>query len=407
MRSILQYARRNWMKVALWIIFSLIIISAIKSCSPDKAQFGIGAGIWIFLFVGLIISAIISRERPYLAWTLTGFAGLIFLVMLGKIDVLFGWAILGLPIFAALGFYGSTKVEGGARTFLSLASSVVVLFWMHMFYQDGHQITGLGFFNETIPILFPDAIAKTIFIVFAGLLGFAVWKKSKILGIISALVLLSFFGNAIINPMIERFPDKLKPSPEAMKAIGNTATSAVKNIGDAVKSVTSSSSNPQSVSRELVGNFPVYLSGKSFNIREGKDGERQGTGEVFIPHLCETGYQYFFTLSGDFEKLFWHPPTKKISWQGNDSVAGQGVNKPFPNLQYGALTLRIGNKEGIFPSVANGEIGMMIVAPTPIFAEVNISREIGNYIDTTPVQQGEKLKNSTLSIKIERRRLIE
>jgi hypothetical protein len=161
--------------------------------------------------------------------------------------------------------------------------------------------------------------------------------------------------------------------------------------------------------RELVGNFPIYLSGNSFNRSMGKNGERQGTGEIFIPHLCEAGYQYFFTLSGDFEKVFWHLPFVKISWQGNDAVAGQGINKPFPNLQYGALTLRIGNKEGLIPMAGKNELSAMIISPTAIFSEININREIDEYYDPTTkgLDAGNKLQKSNLSIKIERRRLIE
>ncbi|MDX9913405.1 MAG: hypothetical protein RBS77_02400 [Candidatus Moranbacteria bacterium] len=166
-------------------------------------------------------------------------------------------------------------------------------------------------------------------------------------------------------------------------------------------------SSVKTFQRETVGNFPVYLSDSAYNQWPGKNGERQGTGDIFIPHVCEAGYEYFYTISGEFEKLFWRPPFKKITWQGNDALAGQGVNKPFPNLRYGALTLRIGDKEGIFPSRTNGEIKAIITAPTPVFIELNINREIGEYLDTAPTNHGSKLRNSTLSIKIERRRLIE
>lgn len=170
---------------------------------------------------------------------------------------------------------------------------------------------------------------------------------------------------------------------------------------------TSAVKNP--TPRELVGSFPIYLSGNSFNLQVGKNGERRGTGEIFIPHMCEAGYQYFFTVSGEYEKFFWRLPYKKITYSGNDAVAGQNVRKPFPILPYGALTLRIGDKDGLVPMSGKSEIQAMIISPTPIFAELNINREIGDYFDARAVDsdKGNKLKNSTLSVKIERRRLIE
>lgn len=192
-------------------IFVLLIIIGKFDTFFSSSSSGINNMIWVAMIGGLVWAAVVSREKPYLAWTLAGLAGLIFLVLLGKIDTLFGWAILGLPIFAAAGFYGSTKIEGGAKTFLGFASGVAVLFWMYMFYQDSTQIKGLGFFDETIPVLFPDATAKTIFVVFAGLVGLALWKKSKIFGILSIFVFLSFLGNTLVNEMIERFPKKLTP----------------------------------------------------------------------------------------------------------------------------------------------------------------------------------------------------
>jgi hypothetical protein len=465
-------------------IFVLLIIIGKFDTFFSSSSSGINNMIWVAMIGGLVWAAVVSREKPYLAWTLAGLSTLVFLVLLGKfvvlftkIETIFGWTVLGLPIFAAAGFYGSTKIEGGAKTFLGFASGVAVLFWMYMFYQDSTQIKGLGFFDETIPVLFPDATAKTIFVVFAGLVGLALWKKSKIFGILSIFVFLSFLGNTLVNEMIERFPKKL--TPVSATGIGEKGAKLIDKIFQdpptsrerwikkgvklykyngtfAANSVVEKESvkvfllgeqvekdgltfekvrledpaigeefwvyageliTPQNTSdsrtnstekagRELVGSFPIFLSSNSFNRWSGKNGERKGTGEVFIPHMCEMGYEYFFKVSGEFEKLFWHPPFEKISWQGNDAVAGQGANKPFPNLRYGALALRIGDKQGVFPSGADGEIKAMIIAPTPIFAEVNINREIGEYLDTQN-NQGGKLQNSTLSVKIERRRLIE
>lgn len=151
--------------------------------------------------------------------------------------------------------------------------------------------------------------------------------------------------------------------------------------------------------RDLVGEFPINLVGNILNIASGKNGERQGTGEVFIPHLCEAGYRYFITISGEYEKLFWNPPFKKMPWTGNDRLVGQGVHKPFPNLQYGAVTLRIGDQDGLVPKDKTGFVDVTINAPSKIFVELNINREIGDYM----LNGTSKIRNSTLSLKIERR----
>ncbi len=149
-----------------------------------------------------------------------------------------------------------------------------------------------------------------------------------------------------------------------------------------------------------VETFPVPLSERTLNLVPGENGEKAGTGEIWIPYILLPGWEYRITFSGEYQKLFWHLPWETIGWQGDNSVAGQNVRKPF-NLPYGALVLRIG-KANVFPT-KNANIFCRVKTAEKIFAELNINRELGEY--HTP-ELGFKLKNKNLSIKIERRRIL-
>lgn len=333
-------------------IFVLLIIMGKFETFFSGSSSNINNIIWVAIIAGLIWAAVKSQEKPYLAWTFAGLAVLIFLVLLGKVDALFGWAILGLPIFAAIGFYGAHKATGGAKAFLGFASSIVVLFWMHMFYQDGHQIKGIGFFDETIPMLFPDATAKTIFIVFAGLTGLALWKKSKFFGILAIVAFLSF-GSTLVDKIIERFPEKLTPSTEKVTAVKSVVNGVIEKI--TAPSVvqppplTSAQSNAPGW-EEVVSRF-IDLS----QIEPVVLGQNQCVVKIQLPLDVLTPGNHRIKISGEYQFLLGDHSWKSFTWQGNDRLSGIPSNKPYADSQYGAIIL-LNNGENITPAKDEGTI---------------------------------------------------
>jgi len=237
-RPALSWARRNifWVAIVAIILFILISLRGCSS-SPTPTSPAPGSG-WLFLklaFAGLVLAAYGSRERPYLAFTFSGLAVLIFLVLLGKFDGLFVWAVLGLPLFATAGIYGATKAEGRTRSFLEFASGILILFWMFLLYLGHADKIKIGFLGT----LFPDDTAKIIFTVALAIFLFATWKRSTIFYCISFVVLLSFLGKATVNEIFNRFPEKLTPtvSKETKETWEDAWTAFLNKLREAVKPV--------------------------------------------------------------------------------------------------------------------------------------------------------------------------
>ena len=151
-----------------------------------------------------------------------------------------------------------------------------------------------------------------------------------------------------------------------------------------------------------VGTFPIPVDEKTLNLVSGRNGERAGTGEMWIPYILLPGWEYKITFWGKYQKLFWQPVWVNIPCQGDDSVVGQGVRKPF-KIPYGALVLRIGKNSFFWPHKNPTPVYIQVSGTTRIFAELNINREPAEYY--TP-KLGFKLRNKDLSIKIERRRIL-
>lgn len=133
----------------------------------------------------------------------------------------------------------------------------------------------------------------------------------------------------------------------------------------------------------------------------GPNGERANTGEVYSGCFLERGYEYKITFKGEYEKFFERLPFYKISWKGW-TPQSERINKPFADYEFGALMLRVGNQHGIHPERDLDYILISDMENSRIFGELNINREIGEYVHP---DVGSKIKNSTLSIKIERRLL--
>lgn len=153
---------------------------------------------------------------------------------------------------------------------------------------------------------------------------------------------------------------------------------------------------------ELVKDCPIPLSGRIFSDTVGPNGERAHTGEVYSGCFVEIGYDYKITYSGKYSQWFTSDPWfNGLTWKGWNPQS-QIIDKPFSELNYGALALRIGNKECLHPE---GKKDFIIFTPSQdakIFSELNISRDESEYHHP---KVGSKIKNSTLSIKLERRPL--
>ena len=150
---------------------------------------------------------------------------------------------------------------------------------------------------------------------------------------------------------------------------------------------------------ETVGNCPIHFSGRTFSTTVGPDGERANTGEVYTECFLENGYDYKITFSGEYTKKL-ITQEHKVSWRGFNPQS-QGIAKPFPDYDFGALMLRIGNQVGIHPEKGKDFVVFAPMDSEKVFAEINVNRDPEEYHDS----KGSKLKNSTLSIKIERRPL--
>jgi len=243
-QNIIDWIRNN-RTATFWIGISVAILASISilwwAFSPSKSQPAtMGAG-WTFLkiaFAGLIWAAYASREKENLAWTFAGIATLIFLVLLGKLDTLSAWGVLGLPIMATFGIWGYARVTDGSRmkSFLGFTSGILILFWMFLLYIEHSAKINIGFLSA----LFPSNEVKIIFTIFLATFIFATWKRSKIFYGISFVVLLSFFGNAIINEISNRFPDKLTLPSEVSEGAG----SLLKSTGKAMKKLSTAIDNP-------------------------------------------------------------------------------------------------------------------------------------------------------------------
>ena len=236
---------RNHIAYACWIRIGMVAIIAtltIGSCSSTSTTSGAPGTGWMFLklaFAGLIWAAYAAREKQNLAWTFAGLAVLVFLVLLGKLDGLAAWGVLGFPIMAALGVWGYTKVgDGRMKSFLGFASGVIILFWMFLLYLGHSDKIKIGFLGA----LFPDDMAKIIFTVFLATFVFAIWKRSKFFYAVSFIALLSFLGNGVIDEMARRFPSKLIPATggEISQRVGDLRDSA----GKALKRMSKEWDNP-------------------------------------------------------------------------------------------------------------------------------------------------------------------
>lgn len=249
----------------VYLIIALVIFRSCSSSSGGGASLVgngaslVGNGILIFVGGGLIVAAVIARENGWLPYTFIGLAGLILLVLLGLFGSLFSWTVVGLPLFAAGGIWGSIKTEGRIRAFLGFVSGIVILYWLYLFYQ-GHPIGNTGFIGTKF---FADGTQKSISLMFLAMFLFATWKKSKILYLISFILLVSWIGNANFVKIGQNYPNSLKLSlPTSLS--NNKVVGA---LGEYIESLTTRFN--ASANREAVNARRDSLERKTWRIKPG------------------------------------------------------------------------------------------------------------------------------------------
>jgi hypothetical protein len=232
-RPALSWLRNNIRLVAIAAAILFLLVSYWGcSSAPSSTSPAPGSG-WLFLklaFAGLIWAAYASRERTYLAVTFSGLAVLVFLVLLGKFDGLFVWAILGLPLFAAAGIYGATKTEGRTKSFLGFASGVIILMWLYMFAKATLKVD-LGFLGNRIT----DEVNLIIGLLAVGIFAFAAWRRNWIFFLISFAVLAAWLGPDVSNRIQERFPSQLSASDKTKGTWEEIWDSLLNKVKQAVK----------------------------------------------------------------------------------------------------------------------------------------------------------------------------
>ena len=194
-----------WVRIGLWTIFSLIVVSGIHSCaSGDDGK--VDNGIWVLLGGGLIVAAVMTRERSRLPYVFAGMGAFILLILLGVIETLFSWAVIGLPLLAAGGIYGWLQVSPGrTRSFLGFSIGIVISIWLFLLIQAK--------IHPDMTFLGKDRLKEAgliILLLSAGLFVFATWKRSKIFYLLSFLVLMAWLGSAVFNKIFGDFPTQFK-----------------------------------------------------------------------------------------------------------------------------------------------------------------------------------------------------
>ena len=146
-----------------------------------------------------------------------------------------------------------------------------------------------------------------------------------------------------------------------------------------------------------VDTFLIPVEGKTLNPVPGRNGERAGTGEIWIPYILLPGWEYRITFSGKYQKFLPHLGWRPTDWSGwINPDKNRFIPRPFQNILYGALTLRIGKTNGFFPA-KNNNIFYRVKNPVRIFSELNIERSSIEYSFQ---------RKGTLSIKIEKRKIL-
>lgn len=220
-------------------------------------------------------------------------------------------------------------------------------------------------------------------VIFLILLGLAILLISKSKLLLPMLVIGLILGG---SQFVQRNWEDMKSMIPKNQKTKNGKASSSKELGVLPK-------------WETVKECPIHFSGRIFSDTVGPNGERPLTGEVYTECFLKFGYEYKITYSGEHTKYLITKRYPHISWRGWRPQS-QGMNKPFPDYNFGALMLRIGNQEGFHPQEKQDFIIFTPKENVKIFGELNVNREYDEYFNPNV---GSKIKDSTLSIKIERR----
>lgn len=193
--------------------------------------------------------------------------------------------------------------------------------------------------------------------------------------IIGRIFLLILVGGIVLMVYIN-FNEKEKPS--------------------STNSLMSITKNEPTIKWETVDTFPISIEKAKLNLTQGKNGERGGTGEIWIPCILLPGWEYKLVFSGEYKKLLPHLGWRTNKWSGwINPDKNRFIPRPFQNILYGALTLRIGETDGLFPAKENS-IFCQVKSPKKMFTELNIERALKEYSSK---------RAGTLLITIKRRRM--
>lgn len=339
-----QTQMQQWPTVSAWIsahrrpvisggiIFFtlLLLLLTIRSCTSTPTTVasvpGGGYFFWKLVFMGLIIAAITSKDKPYLAWTFSGLAALIFLVLLGKLDVLFTWEVLGLPFLAAAGIYGFQKTTDRTRSFLGFALGTIISIWLFLIAKKLLSIdpTFLGerYSNDELFLLGLVALV---------MIAIATWKKSAILFFAFLFIAGCWLGVDFFTTMLNRSPiSNPIPAPiqSGAKAITEGFGKAMERFGEQLK-------NPPKIQpppgENLTGEEKQYkyIFAYSHNFNDG--GENKERPQYKLDPAKE------YVITGKTE----------ISY--NNGISWQSTSKPFHV------------PTGVIPYIRNGYHEMVIV----------------------------------------------
>jgi hypothetical protein len=230
--------RDTLVRTGLWTFFSLVVIFGIKSCSSGSGG-AVGNGIWILLFAGLIVAAVMSKDRPYLALTFSGLAVLVFLILIGKLDTLFVWEVLGLPLFAAAGVLGWIKTDNRTRSFLGFASGTIILIWLSLIARRfvSIDLTFLGDRYSTSELFLMGLTAVIVAVI-------STWKRSAILFIAFLFIAACWLGADFFTAMAKRSPIS-NPIPVSIQ---NGAKAIIEGVGKGMEHLGEKMKNPKEIS---------------------------------------------------------------------------------------------------------------------------------------------------------------
>jgi hypothetical protein len=255
------WIKANWTKIAI-VAGCLLGVTLLYYVTFHHASGSSGGATTMedskflkLLILVFVVSAVVTfirrkdGEKPYLPYAFVGMAFLACIVALKEHSALFQWAILGLPLFAAMGTYAWMKTDGRLRSFFGFATGVILITWFILFAKSNFSIN-LDFLGNRIK---EDNLI--IGLIAIGLISFATWKKSKIWVGIFLLVAACWIGNTVFEKMATRSPISSPTLPQSVKDGGRAVVDGFGNllsrVGDSLKNSSTPSSSSAGVATTI------------------------------------------------------------------------------------------------------------------------------------------------------------